>query len=238
MNQFKRKVIKNFDAGAHQYDQYADIQKLIAIELCQKIETAPKKILEIGCGTGFLTNQLIDKYPKSKIIATDISPNMIAKCQQKFKESDVLKFQVMDGENIKLDGKFDLIVSSMTFQWFENLPKATRDLKKILNPNGMLYFDLPSRESFPEWRDILERNNFNSGLIKAPVEIGVFETKTYKKQYDTGLSFLGKMKKIGAHYSGEDYQNLNPAQMRKMCQQFDEGERFISWVINYCKINA
>jgi len=237
MSQYKDKVTQNFDAGAFHYDQYANIQKQVAIELCHKIDTSPKTILEIGCGTGFLTNELIDKFPDAKITAIDIAPNMIAKCQEKFNQSDKLSFHIMDGEAIEIDEKFDLIVSSMTFQWFENLPQAIRDLKQKLNQGGTIYFDLPNKESFPEWREILAQNNFTSGLVHAPVEMGVFETKTYRKKYDTAVDFLNRMKKIGAHYSGEEYKNLNPAQLRKACKDFDAGDQVMSWVIDYCRID-
>lgn len=238
MNQYKQTVIKNFDAGAFHYDQYADIQKQVAIELCNKIQNTPKTILEIGCGTGFLTNELIDKFPEAQITSTDISSNMITKCQEKFKQSDKLKFEVMDGENIHLDNSFDLIISSMTFQWFEDLLKAIGQMKNKLNPNGEIYFNLPNAQSFPEWRALLTQNNLHSGLIKAPVQIGVFETKTYQKQYKTGLNFLNRIKKIGAHYSGAGYQSLNPAELRRLCQQFDETDRVISWIIDYCEVAA
>ena len=179
---------------------------------------------------------MIDKFPDAQITAIDIAPNMVSKCKQKFNENDQLQFQVMDGENITINQSFDLIVSSMTFQWFENLPKALRDLKEMLNTNGSLYFDLPNKNSFPEWREIIEQNNLESGLISAPIEMGVFETKTYKKQYETGLDFLNKIKKIGAHYSGEGYQGLNPAELRQACKEFDETDRVVSWVIDYCRI--
>ena len=235
---YKKKIIENFDKGAALYDQYADIQKQVAIELCRKVTGAPKRILEIGCGTGFLTNELIDKFPDAQITATDISPKMIERCQNKFKENDALKFEVMDGESVRFHHTFDLIISSMTAQWFENMPKALRDLKSCLSESGQIYYTVPHQESFPEWREILTRNNVHSGLIKATQNIGTFETKIYPKQYNTALDFLGAMKKIGAHYSGEEYINLNPAQMRKICQDFDSGKRIIQWMVDYCRIDA
>jgi len=233
---FKQKVIDNFDAGAQFYDQYADIQKQIAIELADKINFEPKSVLEIGCGTGFLTNELIDRFPEAKITATDIALNMVARCQLKFKESDRLNLFVMDGENVQVSQKFDLIISSMTFQWFENLPKAIENLKHHLTPDGVINFTVPSNQSFPEWRAALAAANAASGLIQIPMIYGAGESKTYVKQYSSASAYLKSMKKIGAHTSGEAYQSLTSAQLKRACDVFDAGDRRVSWVIDYCKV--
>ncbi len=235
MSAFKQKVISNFDAGAFYYDDYADVQKQIAIDLCHKIEGHPKTILEIGCGTGFLTEELKKKFPDVKILATDIAPNMVAKCQQKLK-SDNITFDVIDGENITINQKFDLIISSMTFQWFEDLPKALEVLKRLLTAQGQIYFSLPNPQSFPEWHMVLQKNNIISGFVVTPINMGDVQTAIYQKQYKNALDFLHHIKKIGAHGTNSEHQNLNPMQLRKLCQQFDNGSREISWVIDFYKI--
>ena len=236
MSQFKQIIVQNFDKGAEHYDRYADIQKQIAIELCNRVEGNPKTILEIGCGTGFLTETLIEKFPNAQITATDISPKMILKCQKKFEVSKNLQFEVMDGERVHIDEKFDLIISSMTFQWFESLLESIEGLKNNLTLNGEIYFALPSAKSFPEWRDVLMQNNLNSGLLEVPVNTGVFETQTYKKQYDSAVDFMNKIKKIGAHYSGQNYQSLSAAELRLACRKLDEGDKVMSWIIDYCRV--
>ncbi|PHJ38216.1 hypothetical protein P378_10315 [Desulforamulus profundi] len=76
----KEQIRKNFCRGASTYDQYAKVQKKMAQELSNKITAVGKEfreILEIGCGTGFLTELLAREFPRANILALDISPRMI-----------------------------------------------------------------------------------------------------------------------------------------------------------------
>ena len=65
------------------------------------------KILEIGSGTGILTNYLISKYQNSQITLIDISEPMIESCRNKF--GNRLNYIVSDAENYEFENKFDLI---------------------------------------------------------------------------------------------------------------------------------
>ncbi len=236
MSAFKEKVIENFDKGAFCYDEHADIQKKIAIDLSGEIKNSPQTILEIGCGTGFLTKILRDKFPKSKITAVDIAPQMVLQCQQKFIQDNNIFFNVMDGENIQSNQHFDLIISSMTFQWFEDFPKAIKSLQKFQSPQGKFYYALPSARSFHQWRTILLNNKFQSGLIDMPKQKKIIETKTYNVNYESGYDFLNHMKKIGAHTTIKGYQKLSYHQIKTACKEFDEGSKEISWVIDFCSV--
>ncbi len=72
----KAQVQKNFSQNAVTYDQYAVVQKEMAWKLLLKIRRTGQcfqNILEIGCGTGFLTELLAREYPLAQITATDIA---------------------------------------------------------------------------------------------------------------------------------------------------------------------
>lgn len=57
---WKNKVTRNFDVHAHMYEQYGDVQTKVADNLACDLPCLEKaNILEIGCGTGFLSRHLI-----------------------------------------------------------------------------------------------------------------------------------------------------------------------------------
>lgn len=81
------RICQSFDA-AEKYDQAATVQRVAARELFQRIHTCmagkkPMRILEIGCGTGLLTEHLRACWPDADILATDFAPNMLARAKSR-----------------------------------------------------------------------------------------------------------------------------------------------------------
>lgn len=82
------------------------------------------KIIEIGCGTGFLLNSL----KPSRGVGIDISTEMIKVSKDKYPEYE---FYLMDAENITIDDKFDFIIISDTIGYFEDVQRALDQIKKL-----------------------------------------------------------------------------------------------------------
>ncbi len=82
----KKWIKLQFNRCALVYDQYAVVQKRMAYRLIETLtekEAQPEKILEIGCGTGFMTRLLYDHYPSAQITTIDIAENMIQQAQER-----------------------------------------------------------------------------------------------------------------------------------------------------------
>lgn len=240
MKNRKEKIENSFDKKAHSYNRHASLQKKSAQNLCQLLpNTQPLKILEIGCGTGFLTEELQKIFPNSEIIGIDISKNMVASCQQKFTGHSNLNFQVMDGENINLDQKFDLIISNLSIQWFENPVTGLRKLCGNLTDGGALYFSTIGNKSFWQWQQILEELNLPSGILKSPSYDGIFTEEEEIITYKNAIDFLQNFKKIGAQQPREKYKPLSTKNLKKACSTFDTAHNgCITWHILYGCLDA
>lgn len=96
----KNVLKKNFSRNAVNYDTYAVIQKKMAHQLLKTISFEHKdthdsiNILDIGCGTGYFTEQLARCYPNANITAVDIAPGMIEYARKKLR-SKKLNFYVL-----------------------------------------------------------------------------------------------------------------------------------------------
>jgi tRNA (cmo5U34)-methyltransferase len=74
----------------------------------------PKKILDLGCGAGNLTDLLIDQYPDSEIHIVDISDKMIDLCTRKYEANQNIVPHRCDFRDLPYaTDTFDLIVSSI-----------------------------------------------------------------------------------------------------------------------------
>jgi len=92
-------------------------------------------VLEIGCGTGQLTERLAARA--YHLTAIDIGPAMIAAARRRLTGVEV-EFQVTSFEDLAApDGSFDLIISSAAFHWIDPEVAFTKSAR-LLRPGGWL----------------------------------------------------------------------------------------------------
>jgi malonyl-CoA O-methyltransferase len=236
----KQKIENSFGSKVASYNRHAFLQKESAQKLCFFLpEIAPLKILEIGCGTGFLTQELQKKYPESEILSIDISKEMIKACTQKFLGYNNFQFNVMDGEHFHSSEKFDLIISNLSIQWFEKPLQGLKDLTKFLTDDGVLFYTTIGKKSFQEWKDILTNLNLSSGIIGSPDYEGIFQEDKKIISYKNSLDFLRNFKKIGAHQPRPDYVPLTSSQLKQACTAHDTAYNGqITWHILYGALDS
>ena len=142
MNPDKHRLGHNFGRQAAQYDRYALVQRRLAEQLVQSLEQHPgnfARILEIGCGTGYLTSLLRQAFPKARITALDLAPAALEAARTRLASAADIEWLVADGEHVA-PGRFDLITASSVFQWFSQPRQACRLYWEHLNPGGLLAF--------------------------------------------------------------------------------------------------
>lgn len=160
---WKHKVALSFGRAVDSYEQHASVQKQVADKLleCIRTETPSTGIdhaLEIGCGSGFLTRQLLSEFPNTDWTISDASQQMVEHCrnhpQLRVEQNSNTRFMQLDGELIHNAGftrpQFDLICSSLAFQWFVDLPNTMNQLIEHLKPGGWLFFSTLDSNNFTQ----------------------------------------------------------------------------------------
>ena len=223
----KLKKIRDFNSAAEHYDQDAIMQSMIAKELIERlnyIKINPKRILDLGSATGKNTILLEKIFPNAEIYELDIALDMLRISMNK--RSGIKKlfsskkryFINADMDQLPFQNNtFDLIISSSTIQWSENINLLLKNINKLLKIDGLFLFSsylkntLIELQNFKEhsltqnfltiqeYAEILNNNNFYD-----PVLI----RDEYRNEYDDALSALRDLKKIGVTKSDETHKSL------------------------------
>jgi malonyl-ACP O-methyltransferase BioC len=206
----KNLVKDKFLSSIKTYDNNAIIQKEMAKILLdiviEKIGNNYNNVLEIGSGTGLLTQKIVDNIEFKKLITNDLSENYKGIIRGIVSNLNIdYKFIEGDAECFEFPENNNLIISNATFQWFDDLNKFIIQSEKLLNKNGILAFTSFGTENFNEISSI-----YNNGLNYLPInEIlkntdNIFEvvhTFSYKKQlfFNDPFAVLKHIKNTGVN---------------------------------------
>lgn len=128
----KHAVRRAFHRAAASYDAAAGLQRQVCQLLIDQLATpatAPARILDAGCGTGYAQGLLAKRWPDAGIVAADFAPAMVAAAGGGIcADIEALPFA---------DGTFDLYWSSLSFQWCDT-DRAVAEAARVLAPGGRL----------------------------------------------------------------------------------------------------
>jgi cyclopropane fatty-acyl-phospholipid synthase-like methyltransferase len=158
-------------------------------ELSNFINLSNKKILDLGCGYGYLSYLIAKKFPTSYIVGIDVNNSRIERAKQRFKLPN-LQFFVGDVCNLDVKDKFDIIIAIDLFHHIplenhdkilykvrENLASGGIFILRDINKNSSLKifntlhdglinkFFYPNYKSFSEWRKFLDKFAFRINKI-------------------------------------------------------------------------
>lgn len=145
-----RRVQRAFSRAADSYDAAADIQRQVLDQLMSRLpaETAPTRIVDLGCGTGYAFAGLSRRYPAARLIGLDFAESMLRRAP------DLPHLQKIAGNATALplaDASADLVISSLTYQWCA-LDRALVEARRVLQPGGTLAFSTLTGATFGELR--------------------------------------------------------------------------------------
>lgn len=97
-------------------------------------------VLDAGCGTGRLTADLLEALPNGRVIAVDLSQNMLNSARQHLPADFGTRLSLVACDFLHLPFKraFEIVVSTAAFHWVLNHDQLFRNLHDVLIPGGWL----------------------------------------------------------------------------------------------------
>lgn len=208
----KKKIAQSFGLAANTYDSVAHFQRWVGDSLIKKIpECMPSTILDLGCGTGYFSKNIKNKFPNAQYIGLDLSEGMAhyaklnhgSDCQWITGDADSLPFK---------SNSVDLIFSSLAIQWCANLPLLMAEIQRVLSPNGCFVFSTLIDGSLAELKaawavvdkkqhvnDFFQKIDYRDAIKRSDLIPELFCEETKVLRYQKLTELMRELKGLGAH---------------------------------------
>ncbi len=216
MNQSeKRRIQQHFDAKASQYESSAILQQEVCKRMLERLDLVslkPQNILDVGTGTGWGMQGLMQRYKSAQVFALDLSLPMLQ--QSRRKGGWLRKPGLICGDAEKLplaDESVDLIFSNLMLQWC-HAPAVFAEFKRILKPGGLLMFSSFGPDTLKELRhswsqldndahvnQFVDMHDLGDALMECGLAEPVMDADLMTLQYTTARMVMDDLKNIGAN---------------------------------------
>jgi malonyl-CoA O-methyltransferase len=224
----KELISRNFSASAADYDRHAVMQREMADRLLSLLNTYNlplRTILDIGCGTGYLTGKLAEAFPSARVEGIDIAPGMIAVAEKQ--ERSNLSFIVGDGEAAS-GHDYDLVVSNASLQWM-SIEKVFARVVSLLKPGGLFFFTTFGPKTLIELKECGFRvNEFPDTiaieqLLKPDFHNVFLASQVYHEEFPGVKELIYYLKELGAQATDEGG-SFSPSAFRQYKEKYGDGE--------------
>lgn len=208
------KIQHSFHRSLRNYDDEAKAQKKIANRLLEYMAASElpdhfSRVLEFGCGTGFLTKPLLNQTTISELVVNDL----VEECQDflplQRNDQHRITFLAGDIESIEIPNRCDLICSSSCIQWTRDLPTLLNKLGNHLNPGGWLAISSFSQDHFAEIESLTQRSDKQTlsywsaakwhAKLTADFEVSVIQQEPITQWFDSVRELLLHLRLTGVN---------------------------------------
>jgi malonyl-CoA O-methyltransferase len=221
----KQLVARSFGQAAAHYDDVAILQRQTGDELLDRLSLVtlqPKRVLDLGVGTGRNLSLLAKRYPKAQLLAVDIAPAMLQQARQSYHQAQGLKrwlpdnnrpmYVAGDADQLPLaDNSVDLVFANLALQWCD--PRMSfAEIQRVLRPDGLLMFttlgpdtlyELRSAwatvDDYPHVNMFYDMHDVGEAMMAAGLAEPVLDTDRYSLTYDSTMALMKDLKVLGAH---------------------------------------
>jgi trans-aconitate 2-methyltransferase len=141
---------------ASTYDRSSEPQQSWASDVLARLEgIAPDAtVLDVGCGTGRVTEALAALVPRGRVLALDASADMVELARRRLGDRATVWRQ--DALDLDLDEPVDAIVSTATLHWVTDHDRLWERLARALRPGGVLEVQCGGQGNIARVREAIE----------------------------------------------------------------------------------
>jgi len=216
-------------------------------------------VLDVGCGTGWTTQAVIDRFHPARITGVDPSEGMLEQFQQKLGGIGGVEIALAQGdvENMPVpDEAFDLVICAMAYHWFPRKWEAAKAMAAKLRPGGVMAILCSGRGGEQAYRDILANmeppNYVWLGAFDA-VQRDIPEMEDYLLQagldvadiwmerrvrHTTVEAYTQRMRVVASHLIGDMPEEEAEAYLAEVERRMREASGPRGWTYDFTKLYA
>lgn len=236
----KGAVARHFSRAAASYDQVAELQRQVADALLAEYQQSTGTILDLGCGTGYLSGQLqaglaAAGQQTSRVVALDLAPGMLAQARQQHPQPGIHWLQG-DAEALPLaEDCCSAVLSSLAVQWCSDPQQLFRECWRVLKPGGQLLLSTLGPATLHELRQAWAESD-NAAHVNRFWSLaswqraagagwqGQWLQRNWTLYYPRAWALMKELKLLGAsHVEGE--RSVQGLGGRQRLQQVEQGYR-------------
>lgn len=245
----KEQVRRRFARHLEAYDSLAVVQQRIAERLAGLFSVyVPERfdrVLEIGCGTGFLTRELLKRGRVENLYLNDLVPEALPVLRERTLAGEYtphIELLPGDAEELALPGDQDLVMSASAMQWLENLDGFFAKMAEVLKSGGWFVFNLFGPENLHQVKT-LTGNGLEylatdklQALLEKYFDVVEFREETIRQEFETPFEVLRHLQQTGVTATGEF--RWTPASLRTFEREYavrygENGKVYLDWEVIY-----
>ena len=138
------------------YERISDLQRTIAGRTLATLRLeGTERVLDVGCGDGFLTKHVVARLPTGSAIGIDASRRMVAIARERPSPPGArLAFLVASADALPFRPVFDLVVSFNALHWVTDSDAALRAITGVVRPGGRVLLQFVCAGSRPSLEQV------------------------------------------------------------------------------------
>ena len=224
-----RQVRRAFSRSAASYEAAARLQHAVEARLLESLDylddpalarAPPRRVLDLGCGTGRASRAMQARWPKAEVVSLDLALPMLREGRAAARPGGWLANPFArrplpvcaDARALPLaDASVDVLFSNLCLQWVEDLDAVLAGFRRVLKPHGLLLFSTfgPAtlwelREAFAQADDVPHVSPFadiagvGDALVRAGFHQPVLDREDERTHYPDLPALMRELRAIGA----------------------------------------
>ena len=226
------KIRNTFNTASSNYNDNAFLQNEIANRLAEKLKVIsikPQTIIDLGSGTGFLSEKTAKIFPNSILVCVDFAQ------QSLLENSQNLKVCANAYELPFASNSVDFIVSNLMMQWCPDLTTLFNECFRILKPQGLFLFTTFGPDTLKELKrswsvvdssahvnNFIDMHDIGDQMLQSGFQSPIMEMENITLTYEKVLDLMHDLKSIGAQNVGNRSKALTgKTKFNKMIEMYE-----------------
>ena len=211
-------VQRRFDRAARGFDDSDFVHSVTRNGLFERLEPLvidAGVVIDLGCATGSATAKLAKRFRGAKIMAVDLSQQMLEQCRAK--QGWFSKTSVVQASASALpfnDQSADIVFANMLLPWISDLPAIAAEVARVLRKDGLFVFATLGPDSFAELRDawsndashahvnrFLDMHDVGDALVRSGLRDPVLDVDRLNVSYNSARDLFRDLTAVGARNS-------------------------------------